>query len=89
MPTPLTADVLQDELALSVARVLAAANKQARDAGVDVGQSLITISQPYPDDFLIWRVNYGPRDYIGLRGGDLIVEVNAANDSIHQVLRGQ
>jgi hypothetical protein len=89
MATPLTTEVLQDELAVSLARVLAAANKQARDAGVDVTQSMITISQPYADDILIWRVNYGPRDYINQRGGDLIVEVDAADASVRQVLRGQ
>ncbi len=45
MTTALTADVLQDELAVSLARVLAAANKCARESGVDVLQSLITITQ--------------------------------------------
>jgi hypothetical protein len=89
MGTPLTTEVLQDELALSIARVIAAANKQARDAGVDIDQGLITISQPFPSESLVWRVNYGPRDYIGRRGGDLIVDVDAADASIRQVLRGQ
>jgi hypothetical protein len=88
MPTTLTTDVLQDELAVSVARVLAAANKRAREAGVDVAQSVITISQSF-EPGVRWRVNYGPKDYVGRRGGDLIVEVEASDASVTQVLRGQ
>lgn len=85
--TALSPDVLRDDLAVSVARVLAAANKRARELGVDVLQSLITITQ-YTDNGR-WRINYGPRDYVGRRGGDLIVEVDAKDGSIKQVLRGQ
>lgn len=88
MTTALTADVLQDELAISLARVLAAANKCARESGVDVLQSLITITQIANGD-VRWRINYGPKDYIGRRGGDLIVEVDANDASIKQVLHGQ
>jgi hypothetical protein len=88
MSVTLTADVLQDDLAVSLARVLAAANKRARDAGVDVAQSVITISQNF-EYGLRWRVNYGPKDYVGRRGGDLIVEVEASDASVTQVLRGQ
>jgi hypothetical protein len=84
----LTADVLQDDLAITLARVLAAANKRARELGVDVLQSIITITQHFNDGDL-WRVNYGPKDYVGRRGGDLIVEVDASDISIRQVLRGQ
>ena len=89
MTTNLTSDVLQDDLAVSLARVLAAANRKAREYGVDVFQSLITITQRFFDDDLIWRVNYGPKDYIGRRGGDLIVEVDPNDASVKQVLRGQ
>jgi hypothetical protein len=88
MSTTLTTDVLQDELALSLARVLAAANKRAREAGVDVARSIITISQSF-EHGLRWRINYGPKDYVGRRGGDLIVEVEASDASATQVLRGQ
>ena len=88
MATALTAEVLQDELAVSLARVLAAANKRARELGIDVSQSLITVSQTL-NDGSFWRVNYGPRDYIGRRGGDLIIDVNASDASIKNVLRGQ
>ena len=88
MSTILTADVLQDDLAVLLARVLATANIRARELGVDVLQSFITITQSF-EDGPRWRVNYGPKDYIGRRGGDLMIEVDAGDVSIKQVLRGQ
>ncbi|MFN7946015.1 MAG: hypothetical protein U0Z53_11735 [Blastocatellia bacterium] len=81
-------EVAQDELAVSLAKVIAAANKRAREAGVDVRQSLITITQ-ITDGELRWRINYGPKDYIGQRGGDLIVDVDASDANVRQVLHGQ
>jgi hypothetical protein len=89
MAVALTADVLQDELALSLACALAVANKRARESGIDVLQSLITITQRPVNGQLLWRINYGPKDYIGRRGGDLIIEIDPINASIEQVLRGQ
>ncbi len=88
MSATLTTDVLQDDLAVSLARVLAAANKRAREAGVDVARSVITITQNFAHG-LRWRINYGPKDYIGRRGGDFIVEVDASDASVTQILRGQ
>jgi len=88
MSGPLAADVLQDDLAVSLARVIAAANKRARELGIDVVQSFITITQSF-DNGPRWRINYGPKDYVGRRGGDLIIEVDADDISIKQVLRGQ
>jgi len=88
MSATLTTDVLQDDLAVSLARVLAAANKRARQAGVNVAQSVITITQTFEHGSR-WRINYGPREHIGRRGGDLIVEVEASDASVTQVLRGQ
>jgi hypothetical protein len=87
MDAPLTADVLEDELAVSLARVLATANQRAREFGVEAQSSLITITQT--DNGLCWRINYGPKDYIGRRGGDLIVDVDANDAHIRQVLQGQ
>ncbi len=89
MATTLTADVLQDDLAISLACALAVANKRAHESGIDVLQSLITITQRSFDSSLIWRINYGPKDYVGRRGGDFIVEVDSADASIKEVLRGQ
>jgi hypothetical protein len=38
---------------------------------------------------LRWRINYGPKEYLGRRGGDVIVEVDASDASVTQVLHGQ
>jgi hypothetical protein len=84
----LSTDVLQDDIAVSLARVMATANKRAREMGVDTVQSLITITQHF-DNGLLWRINYGPKDYIGKRGGDLIIEVGGEDMKVKQVLRGQ
>ncbi len=88
MTANLTADVLQDDLAIMLARALALANKRARELGIDVRNSIITITQ-LPLNGGLWRINYGPKDYIGRRGGDLIIEVDPISSSIKRVLRGQ
>ncbi len=84
----LSTDVLQDDMAVALARVMATANKCARELNVDIVQSLITITQHF-DNGLLWRINYGPKDYIGKRGGDLMIEVGGEDMKIKQVLRGQ
>ena len=89
MPATLTADILQDEIAVSLACVIASANKRARKLGVDVLQSLITITQNSLNGGLLWRINYGPKDYIGRRGGDLIIEVDPRDAGIKRVMWGQ
>ena len=89
MAATLTADVFQDELAMTLARVMAVANKRARESGVDLLHSLISITQRSFNDSWIWRINYGPKDYVGRRGGDFIVDVDPTNTSVIQVLRGQ
>lgn len=70
------------------ANVMAVANKRANELGVDVLNSLITMTQYLQDGTIFWRVNYGPKDYINRRGGDLIIDVNPVG-KIEQVLRGQ
>ena len=62
MPTVLMAEVLEDELAILLARVIAVANKCVREVGVNVAESLVTITQ-ISDHELYWRVNYGAKDY--------------------------
>jgi len=84
----LSSEVLQDDLAVALAQVIATANKRARELGVDILQSLITITQHF-DNGMFWRINYGPKDYINQRGGDLIIEVGGDDKKIKQVLRGQ
>jgi hypothetical protein len=82
-------ETLQDEIAVSVAQVLASANRKAKELGVDVGTSLITVSQHLAKGVWLWRVHYGARDYVGRRGGDLMIDIDPANADIRQILRGQ
>ena len=88
MNTSLTAEDLADEFAVSVAHILAAANRRARQLGREAPQSLVTISQHF-DGGWFWRINYGPKDPTTQRGGDLIVEVNADDAEVKRVLHGQ
>jgi hypothetical protein len=85
----LSSDVLQDDIAVTIARVIASANKRARELNVDVMQSIISLTQHSQDGSWVWRVNYGAKDYIGRRGGDLMVEVNPEDASVQRVLWGQ
>jgi hypothetical protein len=89
MSANLPDDVLRDELAVSLARTIATANRHARELGVDAGQSLITITKTANGVGTVWRICYGPKNYIGRRGGDLIIDINQADGSIQNVLRGQ
>ncbi|HEX9733002.1 MAG TPA: hypothetical protein VGG06_13575 [Thermoanaerobaculia bacterium] len=74
---------------MSLARAMARANQRARELGVDVLGSVISVSQRSAEDREIWRVNYGPKDYVGRRGGDLIIDVDPRDATIRQVLWGQ
>jgi hypothetical protein len=74
-------------MAVSLGRVLDEANRRAMESGIDVAQSLITITPGTTDD-TYWRVHYGPRA-MNQRGGDFIVAVDARDGSIKRVLRGQ
>ena len=87
MTATIPAEVLQDNIAVSLARIVAVANRQASEAGVDIEQSLITITQ-YATDEAYWRVNYGPRE-MNMRGGDFIVDVDAGDATVKRVLLGQ
>jgi len=89
MTATLTDQVLQDELAVSLACAMAVANKKARELGVDVLQSLISITQHSLNGRSVWRINYGPKDYVNRRGGDVLIEVDMHDATIKKVLRGQ
>jgi hypothetical protein len=78
-----------DDLALSLAQAFETANRRARELGVDAVSSIITISQQQEGSKKLWRVNYGPADYVSRRGGDLIIDVDPSDTSIQRVLRGQ
>ena len=89
MATVLSKETLQDDIAVSVAQVLASANRKAKELGVEAKESLITVSQHLSKGVWLWRVHYGARDYVGRRGGDLMIDLDPANADIKQILRGQ
>ncbi len=89
MPQTLERAVLDDELAMSVARAVAAANDRARREGIEVQQSLVTVAEQNEAGRTCWRISYGPRDYLRRRGGDLIIEVGVEDAQVRRVLRGQ
>ncbi len=89
MSATLTPDVLQDDVAVSLAKVMAIANKKARELGVDVLRSLIFITQSLDNNQSLWRINYGPKDYRNRRGGDVLIEVDASSFGIIRTLHGQ
>ena len=66
MSVTFTNEVLEDNLAVFLARAVAAANERAREFGVDVSESLITITQSF-ENGPCSRVNYGPKNYVGRR----------------------
>ena len=89
MSPNLPEEVLSDTLAVSLAKMIAAANLRAREFGVEASQSLITIAQRPGPDKTLWRINYGVKDFVGRRGGDLVIDMNDADCSVEKVLRGQ
>ena len=62
---------------------------RARQEGVDLSRSLVTVTEQPSTVASGWRINYGPRDYAGRRGGDLIIEVGLQDGQVKRVLRGQ
>jgi hypothetical protein len=79
----------QDNLVMSVARALTLANETAIAQGTEPADSLVTITEEGSSAGRSWRIHYGPRDYIGRRGGDLIVIVDERNASVQRIIRGQ
>lgn len=89
-PEEITEEVLKDSLAVSVARALTSANKKAEEYEMNVEKSLVSITQEIQGSRdMLWCVHYGPKDYIGQRGGDLIVYVDPRDYTIRKVLQGQ
>lgn len=89
MSTMTLEEIQQDDVAMSVARALQVANREAVALGADPANSMITISADASQPPTWWRIHYGPRDYVLRRGGDLTVTVDAATGHVEQVLRGQ
>ena len=89
MPQTLDKAVLEDELAVSLARAVAAANERARQEGIEVKRSLVTAAEQTSAGEICWRISYGPRDYIHRRGGDFVIDVGLEDGQVRRVLRGQ
>ena len=89
MSRTLPPEVLHDRIATSLAQAVASANKRARELGVDAADGALTITRRAEDGGFVWRVNYGPADYIARRGGDLVIDVDSNDGSVKRVLRGQ
>jgi hypothetical protein len=89
MPTVNLEEMQQDQLVMSVARALALANEAAIAQGTDPAHSLVTIAEETSPTGRRWRIHYGPRDYIGRRGGDLIVLVDEGSEAVQGIIRGQ
>jgi len=72
-----------------VAQVLAAANRKAKELGVDARMSLITARAAFGERRLaVTGACADARDYVWRRG-DLMIDINPANADIGQILRGQ
>lgn len=89
MPVTLTDNVLRDDIALTVARVLSVANERAEAAGINAVDSLISVNRFHRAEGGAWQVEYGPQDAVGRRGGGLTVEVAADGETVTKVLCGQ
>ena len=89
MSTLTLEEIQEDTLVMSVARALAVANEAAVAEGVVPADSLVTIFEEPTDEEGDWRIHYGPRDYIGRRGGDLIVVVDECAGVVRRIIRGQ
>ena len=89
MSTPTLERMQKDRRAMSVAAAMAIANETAVSMGWDPVTSLVTISEVPNSARALWRIHYGPRDYVNRRGGDLVLVVDEVAGEISQVLRGQ
>jgi hypothetical protein len=89
MPTFSLETLQHDNLVVSVARALSLANEAALAHGTDPANSLVTIAEETSAPGRVWRIQYGPRDYVGRRGGDLIVLVDERSEAVQRIIRGQ
>lgn len=89
MPTISLEAMQQDYLVMSVARALTLANEAALAQGIEPANSLVTITEETSPIGRLWRIHYGPRDYVGRRGGDLIVVVDERSEGVQRIIRGQ
>ena len=89
MSTLTLEEIQEDRLVMSVARALVLANEAAVAEGIIPADSLVTIFEEPAGEQGDWRIHYGPRDYIGQRGGDLMVLVDERAGEVRRIIRGQ
>ncbi|HUE73552.1 MAG TPA: hypothetical protein VMP01_21930 [Pirellulaceae bacterium] len=89
MIATLSNEALNDAVAVTTANIVASANRRARELGVQVERTLMTLTHVIAPGADTWRVNYVPEDYVERRGGDLIVDVDAQSGNVIRVVRGQ
>ncbi len=89
MATDILEGLQQDPLALSVAHAVSLTNEAALAHGTDPAHSLVTITEEIAAGGRVWRIHYGPRDFVGRRGGDLIVLVDERLAAVQRIIRGQ
>ena len=89
MATATIEKLQRDSLAMSVASALALANEAAIAQGTEPANSLVTITEESSPSGPVWRISYGPRDFLSRRGGDLIVFVDNGSHTIQRIMRGQ
>jgi hypothetical protein len=89
MSTLTLEEIQEDRLVMSVARAVALANEAAVAEGIVPAESLVTIFEEPASEEGGWRVHYGPRDYVGRRGGDLMVLVDERAGEVRRIIRGQ
>lgn len=82
-------EMRQDSLVMSVARALTLANEAAVAQGTEPTDSLVTITEEMSTVGRRWHIHYGPRDYVGRRGGDLTIVVAEGGESVEKIVRGQ
>jgi hypothetical protein len=86
---PTLETIREDARAMAVARVLAVADQTALAQGIDLSRSLITITEESPPAEHVWRIHYGPREYVSRRGGDLMVLVDDRDGEVQRIIHGQ
>jgi len=78
-----------DEVVVSLASVIASANQEAQEAGLNEVDELLNLSFRTVEGKNVWEVTYGPHQTFSRRGGGLIVLVDPDDNSIVRVQHGQ
>ncbi|CAN5641317.1 hypothetical protein BH11PLA2_BH11PLA2_15700 [soil metagenome] len=89
MTESLVHDLMQDSTTASMARAVLVARRRAVEIGIVPDDNILTVSQSDESSPRYWRVNFEPKTPKFRRGGDYMIDVDAADGSIQRELRGQ